>query len=145
MVQRLALFLLLTPALWAQPSGPILRNLGGRYYLVQCNAQALQPDDPVTIVRNGKEVASGKVMRQAGSQCSILVPSGQVWPYDLVILNRPQAPQGDRGPALPQAYGAAPAPRRSSAQAPGGSGYFSSFSSTGAVYNLNTGEYLNKP
>ncbi|MFN8608660.1 MAG: hypothetical protein U0931_14080 [Vulcanimicrobiota bacterium] len=144
-MKLLALLLLLTSALLAQPSGPILRGLGGRYYLVQCNAQALQPDDPVTILRNGREVASGKVMRQAGSQCSILIQNGQVWPYDLVILDRPCAPQGDRGPALPQACASVPLRRPASAPAPTGSGYFSSFSSTGAVYNLNTGEYLNKP
>ena len=47
----------------AQLSGPIIRDLGNHYYLVQCNLQQLQPDQQVNVLRNGITIAQGKVRR----------------------------------------------------------------------------------
>ncbi len=140
-------FLALTCPVLAQPSGPVLRPLGHNYYLVQCNAVMLQPDDTVTILRQGQEVGSGKVMRCENSMCSILMTSGEARRLDLVVLNQRTAVPGDRGPTLPVYGAAAPSktpPVTVAAKRPD-TGYFGSMTTLGGVYNLNTGEYLTKP
>lgn len=139
-------FFLLASQAQAQPSGPIVRDLGSNYYLVQCNSVKLEADDVVAILRQGHEVGIGKVMRSDSSACSILLTGGEARRLDLVFLTRRNTIQGDRGPGLPTAL--VTSPRGQSSKAPTSKpagGFFGSIQASGSVYNLNTGEYLTKP
>ena len=134
----------------AQPSGPIVRSLGVNYYLVQCNALRLQPDDAVVVVRQGQEVGAGKVMRCDDCSCSIMLTAGEARRLDLVVLKGRKSDPADRGPTLPVPM-LVGAPRLSGvstrvpdAKASKGN-YFTTHNASGTVYNLNTGEYLTKP
>ncbi|MFN8614218.1 MAG: hypothetical protein U0931_42195, partial [Vulcanimicrobiota bacterium] len=127
----------------AQLSGPIIRDLGNHYYLVQCNLQQLQPDQQIDVVRNGLTIAQGKVMRSQAGACTILVTSGEVRRFDTVVLPvQAGAVSNDRGPAIPT-YGCVSAPvvaRPTPTQAP--ATFWNTLQSNGRVYNLNTGETL---
>ncbi len=139
-------FLALLSRAQAQPSGPIVRSLGNNYYLVQCNAVKLAADDNVMIVRQGHNVGLAKVMRSDSSMCSILLTNGQASHLDLVVLLQRNTLPGDRGPGLPTTLPAQTTPPKGhhpKAEPP--KGYFNTINATGTVYNLNTGEYLNKP
>lgn len=128
----------------AQLSGPIVRDLGNRYYLVQCNLQQLQPDQQVLILRNGVEVGQAKVMRSQTGACTIQVNSGEARRFD-VIFSPTQAgvPQPERGPSIPAAYApAAPNQRPVAATPTANQNFFSTLQSNGRVYNLNTGQTL---
>src|SRR5688572_7430737 len=83
-------------------SGPIVRCLMGDYFLVQCNGAQPAIDEFVTILRQGREVARGKVMRVEGNSYSILVQSGEAERMDLVYLSS-GAGRAVRGPVLPSA------------------------------------------
>lgn len=137
-------FFLLTSPVLAQPSGPVLRPLGNDYFLVQCNAVKLQADDTVTILRQGVQVGTGRVMRHDSSLCSILLTSGEARRLDLVVLSSRTAAAGDRGPALPACGTVTPSKAATPARSNSSAGYFGS-TNLGGVYNLNTGEYLTKP
>jgi hypothetical protein len=127
-----------------------MRSLGNNYFLVQCNAVQLQPDDTVTLLRQGQEVGSGRVMRQEGSVCSILLTRGEAQRLDLVVLTRRHAAVAERGPSLPS-FGASsppPAPRPATVAAKAQTNspsYFNSIHASGSVYNLNSGQYLTRP
>lgn len=127
----------------AQISGPVVRDLGNHYYLVQCNLQQLQPDQQVDIVRSGVTIAQGRVMRSQPGACTILVPAGNIHRFDTVVLPaQGSAILNERGPAIPT-YGSVSTPvvaRPTQAQAP--SNFWNTVQTNGRVYNLNTGETL---
>ncbi len=145
-MKSLLLALLLATAAQAQLSGPIVRDLGDRYFLVQCNLQQLQPDQLVTIMRNGIPIGEAKVMRSQAGLCTIHMQSGDARRFDTVFLPQKAAVvQPERGPAIPAFYGspatstAAPAPRTAPAAQ---SNFWNTLQTNGRVYNLNTGETL---
>lgn len=136
-------FLLVAPASgWCQISGPVIRDLGNQYFLVQCNCQQLQQDDLVSILRGGREVARGKVMRSQPGACTVLVEAGEVLRFDVVMLLKPVAAPSDRGPSIPCAI----APTRAKTLAPVAKSdkkdFWSTLNTNGRVYQLNTGQML---
>lgn len=115
-------------------------------FLVQCNLQQLQPDQLVTIMRNGIPIGEAKVMRSQAGLCTIHMQSGDARRFDTVFLPQKAAVvQPERGPAIPAFYGspatstAAPAPRTAPAAQ---SNFWNTLQTNGRVYNLNTGETL---
>lgn len=145
-MKSLLFALLLAGSAQAQLSGPIVRDLGNQYFLVQCNLQQLQPDQTVKILRKGVAIGEAKVMRSQAGLCTIQVQSGEARRFDTVFL--PPAlgvAQPERGPSIPTFYGtasavAAPAPRSSAPAAQ--SNFWNTLQTNGRVYNLNTGETL---
>ena len=150
----LAVVLLVTmmagPGLAEQACGPVVRGLEGEFFLVQCNGGGPRASDPVSIRRDGLEVARGTVMRVEGNMCSVRVPGGGAQRMDMVFLL--SAPAGaEQGPALPgfgsgrSASPPAPSPPPTSSAAAAKTkrdSFFSGVGSGGRVLNLNTGEVL---
>lgn len=124
------------------PTGPVVRNLGQDYFLVQCNAGLPQPDEIVIISRGGKEKGAAKVMRIQGSLCSVKIVSGSAAPGDCVSLRRTVA-LSDRGPELPSAgvtsLGPARSPNSDSPRQGRPESYWNSING-GRVMDLNSGK-----
>lgn len=150
------LWALAGPVLAQKACGPVIRALEGDYFLVQCNGAAMQPNDQVSIRRDGQEVARGTVMRSEGNLCSVLVREGEAQRMDVVYLLSPTT-DAARGPALPsfgkgQGAGAiVPATASMSSGSNSASSdanrskrdsFFSGVGSGGRVLNLNTGEVI---
>lgn len=150
MKATLIMALALTLQAFAQPSGPIVRPLANNYYLVQCNALQLEADDSVAVMRAGVQVGTGRVMRHETSICSIMLTSGEARRLDLVVLLQRQPKSQERGPNLPS-LGAPPTTASSNKSSnltvkpPENKNFFNTQGTFGAVYNLNTGQYLIKP
>lgn len=97
----LIILMALTGAAPAQElSGPIVRCLKGDYFLVQCNGAQPAIDESVTVLRQGTEVARGRVMRVEVGSYSIQVQSGEAERMDMVYLSS-RVGAGPRGPMLP--------------------------------------------
>lgn len=129
----------------AAPVGPIVRDMGSDFYLVQCNSDRLQPDEVVVIVRNGKEIGQGKVMRSQGAFCTVHVISGTASATDSVARPSAKPQLSDRGPEIPTQYLQTyrpNAPTAGAAQGPAASkprvDYWNTLEN-GRVLNLNTG------
>jgi hypothetical protein len=139
------------PVTAQQACGPVVRDLGGGFFMVQCNGVAMQVNDAVSVRRDGQEIAKGKVARVEGSYCSVMVPGARR--LDMVYL-LPAPGEPDRGPALPPAF--AGRPRSAEVSAPPAAGqppaarskrdmFFSGLGSGGRVLNLSTGEIVTDP
>ena len=96
----------------------------------------------VSILRGGREVARGKVMRSQPGACTVLVEAGEVLRFDVVMLLKPVAAPSDRGPSIPCAI----APTRAKTLAPVAKAdkkdFWSTLNTSGRVYQLNTGQML---